>query len=56
MLAVVRGFTLELARRGYIAVDISPSMIEAARRKAVGVPNVEFILADATSLNFDGGI
>jgi SAM-dependent methyltransferase len=48
--------TLELARRGYTAVgvDVSPFMIEAARRKAKGVPNVEFVLADATSLNFDG--
>lgn len=47
--------TLELAKRGYTAVgvDVSPAMIEAARRKAVGLPNVEFVLADATNLKFD---
>ena len=35
-----------------MAVDFSPGMIEVGRRRQAGVPNLEFVEADATALPF----
>mgnify|MGYP001386748565 CR=1 FL=1 len=46
-------FSIPLAREGFEVthVDISPSMLEVAREKAKGLPNIKFVEADACSLN-----
>jgi len=45
-------FSLPLARRGYriVHVDFSKAMIDAARKKASGIKNLEFLLANAVDL------
>ena len=44
-----------LAKSGasVVAADFSPGMIEVGRRRQVGVPNLDFVEADATKLPFD---
>ena len=46
--------SIELAKRGYevVGVDLSPEMVKIARSKAKGFPNVSFLQADATRLEF----
>jgi len=46
--------SIELAKRGYevVGVDLSPEMVEIARSKAKEFPNVSFLQADATRLEF----
>ncbi len=54
--------SVELARRGYtvLGIDISREMIEKAREKSAGIPNVSFVNADVRSFNagrrFDSAI
>ncbi len=45
-------FSIPLAQRGFEVthLDISPAMIEAARRKAAGLTNIRFVKADASDL------
>jgi SAM-dependent methyltransferase len=38
-----------------VGVDLSPAMVEAARRRAAGVANVEFMEADAESIDLPPG-
>ncbi|SEB47521.1 demethylmenaquinone methyltransferase / 2-methoxy-6-polyprenyl-1,4-benzoquinol methylase [Paramicrobacterium humi] len=44
-----------LARSGafVVAADFSPGMIAVGRRRYAGVPNIEFVEADATALPFE---
>jgi len=50
-------FTRILAGRSerVIALDVSPKMIEVARRASAQFPNIEYILVDATQWNFPCG-
>lgn len=45
-----------LAKSGatVVAADFSPGMIAVGRRRYAGVPNIEFVEADATALPFEG--
>lgn len=47
-------FTLELAARAkkVVALDLSPGMIEVARRRSAGLANIEFVIADAATWDF----
>ena len=44
-------FTRELARRArrVVAMDLAPGMIEVARERSLRVPNIEYVVADATA-------
>jgi ubiquinone/menaquinone biosynthesis C-methylase UbiE len=49
-------FSIPLAQRGYRVthLDFSPSMIDAAKRNAEGIPNINFVLGNATDLSAFG--
>jgi ubiquinone/menaquinone biosynthesis C-methylase UbiE len=49
-------FSIPLAQKGHkvIHVDFSAPMIEAARQKANGTPNIEFVIANAADLTAFG--
>jgi SAM-dependent methyltransferase len=46
-------FSIPLAKRGYRVthLDLSPAMLEIARKKAEGVANIEFVEGNATDLS-----
>lgn len=51
--AATGAFTIPLAKRGYKVthVDFSAPALELARKKAKGLKNIEFVLANATALH-----
>jgi ubiquinone/menaquinone biosynthesis C-methylase UbiE len=50
-------FARELAKRSdrVLAIDLSPRMIEVAKNRSKGRPNVEYVVADANSWGFPDG-
>lgn len=50
-------FTRALARRArrVVGMDLAPGMIEVARERSVRVPNIEYVVADATTAHLPEG-